>query len=258
MEQFRLHADESHNRVAAKAPPIQHQSRIMRGGRHPRHRHLRPVLHGLAPKAGAHHVIEMPDGFVFGLQPKVPIPLRLLVERRLHGMGANIVVNLPGNQLRMLPQSLGHGADDLLGILPVKIVIEAASVPGALAQREAPFIGRKNVRMLMGQPDGRGGGRSGQDDFDVFFAHQVHEAPEPGKVEFTLARFTQAPDELPHPHDVHAGGHHQFNVLFPASLRIFRSARVGVDPMFRVIIGSEIHTIAMLTIQLHRQSSITI
>jgi hypothetical protein len=79
--------------------------RIMRGRRGPGHRHVRPIADGLAPKTGAHHVVEAFERLVFGLQPLLPIPLRLLIERRLHGVGADVVVNLPGDQLGMLPSA---------------------------------------------------------------------------------------------------------------------------------------------------------
>ncbi len=96
-----------------------------------------PVRHHLAPEARAHHVVETVDGLVFGLQPGVPVALSFLVEGRLHRMGADVVVNLPGDQLRMLAQRIRHGADDFFGVIPVKIAVEAAGVAGAFARGPA-------------------------------------------------------------------------------------------------------------------------
>jgi hypothetical protein len=100
-----LHLDELHDGVAAKAVPIQHQRGVV----------LRGAAIGmgtwssgddLAPVAQAHLFVEALDGFVFGLQPQVPVPARVLVERGLGEIAAQAVVNLPRDELRMAAQRL--------------------------------------------------------------------------------------------------------------------------------------------------------
>ena len=115
----------------------------------------------------AQHVVEALDGLVFRLQPVLPFEARILVERPLGLVPAEAAVDLPGNQLRMVAQRLGHVFDEPLGGVPVGVIVEADRAARAFVFDQAMFIERQNFRMLFRQPDRRGGGGRAEDNLDV-------------------------------------------------------------------------------------------
>src|SRR5205823_4423577 len=95
--------------------------------------------------------------------------------------------------------------------------------------------------MLFGQPDWWGSRWRRQHHLDAGFAHDVHHATEPAKIRLLRFRFADAPDELSHARDIHAGLRHQLSIPLPRRFGIFGSAAVRVNPLFRMIINTEIH-----------------
>ena len=75
--------------------------------------------------AQAKAFIQPLDGFVFGFQPAVPVAARVFVERGFGEIAAETVVNLPGNQLRMTAERIGHVFDDALAMSPIHVAVEA-------------------------------------------------------------------------------------------------------------------------------------
>ena len=110
-----LHPDEGDDGVAAKTVPIQQQRGIVRRLAHawasaPGQRRKPPVPNSASPA-----VVEALDGFVFQLEPVLPFQARIFVERPFGLMSAEAAVNLPGDELGMVAQRLGHVFDDAFG-----------------------------------------------------------------------------------------------------------------------------------------------
>ena len=156
-------------------------------------------------------------------------------------MAADAVVDLPGEQRRVVAQILGDGADDLLGVGPVGLAVQAVGVARAGMERLALLVHRQDLGMLLGQPERRSGGGRGEDDPDSVGVHQVHRALHPGEVELPFLGFDEAPDELAHAHGVHAGRDHELHVLFPAGFTVLWGSSIGIDPMLRMVVDAEEH-----------------
>src|SRR5262245_79309 len=95
--------------------------------------------------------------------------------------------------------------------------------------------------MTLCQPERRSGGRCAKDNLDSSLAHDVHGAVQPVEVVLAFLAFAYAPGEFTHADDIDSRGRHQFGVLGPAGFGVFGRAREGIDPMFGIIISSEVH-----------------
>ena len=186
-------------------------------------------------------VVEALDGFVFGLQPAVPVAARVFVEGGLGEIAAEAVVNLPRDQLRMLAERAGHIFHDALGIRPINVAVQADGAARAFVLDEAAFVHRAGFPDVFGEPDGRRGGGRAEHDLNAVVAQNIHHALEPVEIEFAVLLFAQAPGEFADADDVEAGGAHELGVLHPLRFGIFGGAAVREDPLFRVIINAEIH-----------------
>ncbi len=114
-----LHFHELHNGIAAKPAPIQDKCGIMRGRCVHRHRHLIPVRDGPDPSAAIPSACSCaPRSHTWPPTTAVPVEPRVVIERGLGEIPAHTVVNLPRDELRMLPQRLRHVFYDTLGIIP--------------------------------------------------------------------------------------------------------------------------------------------
>ena len=109
-------------------------------------------------------------------------------------VAADAVVNLPGNELGMIAEGLGHVLDDAFGVIPIDVAVQADGAARAFVFDQTALVERENFRMLFRQPDRRRGGGRAQHDLDVVFAHHVHHAPQPGEIEFAVGG-SQRPQE---------------------------------------------------------------
>ena len=250
VQQVGLHFDKRHDRVAGKPHPIEHQRGVIDRRRLHRHRYVLESSHGLRPKPRPHELVQALDGFVFCLQPRVPVAPRLLVEGGFGVMPADSVFDLPGDELRMFAEGVGEFGDDFLAILPIDAAVHAIGLARALVLEQATLVEREDFRMLSCQPDGRGGGRGAEHDLDAGVGHDIHCPLHPGEIVFAFLRFVQAPGKLAHAHHVDPGGDHQLGIALPAGLRFFWSASVRIDPMLRIIISAEIHRLDWLDLTL--------
>jgi hypothetical protein len=156
-------------------------------------------------------------------------------------MPAEAVVDLPRDQAGMFAQSSGHGPDDLLGVFPEEIVVHAAGSAGPGVECAAFAVPGQDLRVLLGQPNRRGGRRRAQHHVDAGLGEQIHGPAHPFEIETPLLRFEQAPGEFPHPNHVHPRLRHQLDVAAPAGFGIFGRTPVGKDPMLRIVIDTKIH-----------------
>ena len=124
-QQLRLHPGVGDDGVAAEAHPVEDESGIVHGGRAHGHRDVLEAGDRLAPETGAHHRVEPFDGLVFGFEPGMPVAARFIVEGGFGVVPAQAVVDLPGDELRMLAQRLGQRPNDPPGTLPVDIAVHA-------------------------------------------------------------------------------------------------------------------------------------
>ena len=169
---------------------------VVRGGRGHRHRNLTPVADDLSPVAQAHLVIEVLDGLVFEFEPALPFEARVFVERRLGVMAADAVIDLPGDELGMIAQGLGHLLDDALGVIPVGVAVQADGAARAFVLDQAVLVEGQNLRMLLRQPDRRRGGGRAEHHLDVVFAHDVHHAAQPGEIIFAVLASRTCPRKI--------------------------------------------------------------
>ena len=107
--------------------------------------------------------------------------------------------------------------------------------------RLTSLIQRENLRVLLQQPNRWRSGGCGQHDFDAVLGEDVHRPAQPCEIVFALLAFAQAPAELAHAHDVHAGMFHELRVLVPSRFGFLRRSVVGKDPVLGIIVSSEIH-----------------
>ena len=61
----------------------------------------------------------------FASSQQMPVAARVLVEGGFGEVAAQAVVNLPGDELRVLAEGLGHALDDALGVVPKHVAVEA-------------------------------------------------------------------------------------------------------------------------------------
>ena len=218
----------------------------MSGRRIHGHGHLVERGNHLAPVPQPQLVVEALDSFVFELEPVLPFKARVVVGDWAagdRGMAANPVVDLPGDQLLVFAQGLGHGLNDALGIVPVNVVVETNGAARAFATPNALLIKRKNLRMLLGQPDRRRGGGGGEHHLDPCLAHDIHDALQPIEFEFAILGFAEAPGEIADADHVNAGFDHEVGILIPLSFWLFGCSSVRKDPLFRIIIDAKIHMV---------------
>src|SRR5688572_14216029 len=131
LEYIRLATDESDACVTAKTHPIDNQSWIVNRRCDQWHGHIRERSNDLPPKSEAEAFVETVDRFILGFEPGVPVFLALRIVRSLSSMGSNTVVDLPCDQLRVIPESCGHFPHDLLGETPIHVTIHGVSVTSA-------------------------------------------------------------------------------------------------------------------------------
>ncbi len=188
-------------------------------------------------------VVEIADGFVFQLEPVLPFQARIFIEGKLRAVSADGVVNLPGDELRMVTERLGHGRHDAPGVIPISVAGQADGAPRALVFPNTMFVERQNFRMFPGEPDRGRGGWCSEDNLDVLARHDVHDAAQPEKIKLALLGFADAPGKFTHADDVDPGLRHQGCVTIPNGLRVLGGATVGEDPMFGIIINAKIHNL---------------
>ena len=158
-------------------------------------------------------------------------------------MSAEAAVNLPGDELGMIAQGLGHVFDQALGGVPKDVVVEANRAARAFVLDQTALVERQNFRMFFGQPDGRRGGGRAEDDLDVVLLHDVHHAAQPEEIVFALFGFAEAPGKFADADDVDAGLGHQLGIAFPSALGVVGGAGVREDPLLRIIINAKKHNL---------------
>ncbi|MEJ0090762.1 MAG: hypothetical protein WDM80_13590 [Limisphaerales bacterium] len=243
MQYIGLHFDELHDRIAAKPAPIQNERRVVRGRCVHRHRHLIPMSDRLAPVPQSHPLVHARDIFILGLQPAVPVQPCVIVEGSLGEIAAEAVVNLPRNQLRMLSQRLRHVLHDALGVVPKFVAVQADGASGAFMLHATLFIERENFRMLLREPDWRGGGGGAEDDFNAGLAENIHHPVKPVEVKLAILRFTQSPGKFADANDVDARLDHEYYVPLPCCFGIFGGSTVRKDPLLGMVINAKIHRV---------------
>src|SRR5882672_6030261 len=241
VEQVSLHFDELHDGVAAKAAPIEHERRVMNGGGVHGHGDLVPTFHDLPPMAQAHELVHAFDRLVFGFEPEMPVAARVLVEGRFGIMAAEAIIDLPGDELRVLAERFGHVFDNALGKIPKQIAVQADGAAGAFALGDAALIQGQYFRMFFREPDGWSGGWSGQDDFDAGLAEDIHDPLEPSEIALAFFRLAKSPGKFAEANHIDTGLDHQFGVTLPGSFGVLGRASVRVNPLFGMIIDAEIH-----------------
>ena|SRR5437899_3352711 len=138
----------------------------------------------------------------------MPIPPRIFVKRGFGEVAAESVVDLPGNELRMLAQFSSHQFDNALGMGPIEIAVQANGAPRAFVPGQPTLIDGQNFRVFFREPDRRGGSGRCEDDLDVRLAQNIHYPAKPAKVTFVFLRLADAPGEFPNSNDVNtAAGH---------------------------------------------------
>ncbi len=239
-----LHANESHDGVAAKPVPVQQQSRVVGRGRGHGHGHVLEGGDNLTQITQPQLVVQALNGLVLQFQPVLPFQTRILIERPFGLMSAEAVVNLPGNQLRMVSQRPGHVFDQPLGSVPVGIIVEAGRPARAFVFDQTVLVERQNPGVLSRQPDGGSSGGRAQDNLDVLILHDVHDAAQPLKIVFTLLGFADAPGIFADADNIDAGLGHQFGIMFPSPLGFVSGAAVREDPLLRIIVNAKKHNLA--------------
>ncbi len=152
-----------------------------------------------------HQLIETLDSLIFGLEPCMPIPPGILVERGLRVMPAQAVINLPGDQIGVIAQRFSHGPHKAFAGVPVDVAIETHGPPRAFVFSQTTLINGQDLGVLPREPNRRGGRWRAQDGLDASLAQDIHDPAEPGEIALSLLRFAQPPGELPHAHHVHTG-----------------------------------------------------
>ena len=158
-------------------------------------------------------------------------------------MSAEAAVNLPGDQLGMVAERLGHVFDHAFGSVPKNVAVEADGAARAFVLDQAVLVERQNFRMFFGQPDGRRGGGRAENDLDVVLRHDVHHAAQPEEIVFAFFGFAEAPGKFADADDVDAGLGHQFGIVFPSALGVVGGAGVREDPLLRIIINAKKHNL---------------
>src|SRR5262249_51651951 len=100
--------------------------------------------------------------------------------------------------------------------------------------------------MTFGEPQWRGGRRGAPHNPDSSPAHNVHGPLQPVEIVLAFLAFAYPPGEFTHAHDINSGGGHQFGVLGPARFGVFGRACEGIDPVFGIIISSEVHKLSWM------------
>ena len=168
-----------------------------------------------------------PEGSPVGVIEAVNVPIELFAEIPAEGLPApgapaevaslvaQLVVGLPGGDLRLVPVMARHGPDDFLRIRIQLRAVVAANVASAKGPGLSVLKPGEDIRVFARKPCGNRGGRRAQDDLQVLFPGLGDDAVKKGEVILPLDRLHQMPGELgnpdciaPHlPNDVHIGVH---------------------------------------------------
>ncbi|OPZ27249.1 MAG: hypothetical protein BWZ02_01721 [Lentisphaerae bacterium ADurb.BinA184] len=190
---------------------------------------LPPVAVVHAPEAGLPRLAEGVETAVAFAQPGLEPGLAVLAVAPA-GLGPELVVQLPADDVLVWPQLRGQGGDHAGGMAAVgfrgRAVMPARTVLGAAA------VGahQADVGIGLGQPGGGGGGGGAHHHVNAVAAQGVQALVQPVERETPLLGFEAAPGELADAGDVDAGLGHQPGVgletLRPPVLRVVGTAKI--------------------------------
>ena len=152
-------------------------------------------------------------------------------ERRV--VAAVLVVGLPGDDARVVPEALREHGDDARAFVPVRARGEAVVAARAEAPRAPVLVDGEHVRVALEHP-GRGGRRRrAEHDLEPGGVQRVDRALEPVEVQRAVRALEPAPGELADAHDGEPEPSHVRRVLGPARL----------GPVLGVVADARLHVI---------------
>ena len=175
---------------------------------------LAPVGVSLAPVVGRPVVIQVVESLELRPQPV----LELLARHLVPGNRAILVVDLPSQHIRIVPEPFRHLPGDAAAELPVARAVGGGLRAAAVRGLPAVHLGLEGVGILLGKPGWWRRGRRSQDDENVVPGRQRDGTIQPIQVEPAFLRLHPAPREFAHPHHVDSRRLHQLEVLIPARL----------------------------------------
>jgi len=217
--------------VRGEAVKVEFQAGVGDARGLPRQGHLGPVGVGVAPEGRAPGIVQDCEKVVALARPggKGVPALGAIAARGI--VATELVIHLPGHDVRMPGEMRGHGGDDALRVGAVGGA--GGAVLAAHAEgHPAPVPGdAQDVGVGLTEP-GRGRGRRGAEHgVDALGGEGVDGLVEPTEVERTLGGLHLCPGELTQAREVDAGLAHQAGVRRPAFAR----------PLLRVIVDAIIH-----------------
>src|SRR3954463_7323072 len=104
----------------------------------------------------------------------MPIATGIFVEGSFGGVASQAVIDLPGDQLRVLAESFSQRADYFARVLPVDIAVQGVGAARSLVPLCPSLIQGQDLWVRLGKPKRRGGCGCTQDNFDAGAAKQIH------------------------------------------------------------------------------------
>src|SRR5690606_29078956 len=117
-------------------------------------RYLIEARVSLRPEYGSPAAVQLFDRAVFAFQIGVEGLARRLAEIVLR-LAAELVVELPGHDIRMVSGTLRHQANDSQRVREISLRMVRAVLAGPETDRSALLVHRKNIGTFLSQPDGR-------------------------------------------------------------------------------------------------------
>ena len=144
---------------------------------------------------------------------------------------AQLVVDLPGHNGLLVLVVLRHGPDDALPIVVQVGAVEAGHVPPAEGAGHPGVKLGEDVRVLVGQPGGDGGGGGAHDHLQPVGFGPVDDVVKEGEVVLTLPGLHDVPAELGDADHVASQLHDVVQILL----------QQGGVPLFGVIVYAKKH-----------------
>ncbi len=203
---------------------------------------LLPLRVVLRPERRAPGVVEGVQRGVAGAQP-VAEGAGGVVGEVVDVVAAELVVDVPGHQRRVVLVPLGQGAHQ-----PQRVPAEHRRGGPPVLPRPRPhrLTGgghREDLRVRRGEPGRRGGGGGPQVHRDPAGVQQVHDLVQPAEVPLVLGLLQPGPGEDADGDDVHARLAHQADVLPPHLAR----------PLLGVVVGAVREAAGGVTVRPVRQ-----
>jgi hypothetical protein len=144
-------------------------------------------------------------------------------------VAADLVVDVPQRERRMVLVPLGHARGHAQRVLAVDRVGDRVRLATALVQHGAVGEAGEDLRVLAREPRRRGRGRGRERDLDAGVVQAVHRLVEPAPLELALARLDGRPREDRDAQEVDPRLAHELEVLEPDLLR----------PLLGVVVAAE-------------------